>query len=126
MIDKEVLYEMFDIYGKPTIDWMGFIVLDDDIITYHHIIEKRNGGKEAVTNGALLTSRAHLILHRLEKYNPDLYDEYQYFFQIINNMKCEPTFEMMEIMEALKSRMEYSLKHKKEMLSLQNKNNMLL
>jgi hypothetical protein len=113
MINKNVLYEMFNIYGYPNIDWMGYEVTDDDIITYHHIKEKRNGGPESVNNGALLTSRAHLTLHRIEKYDIDLYNEYNYYFQIINDMKCPPTFELMEIMECLKERSDYILKHKK-------------
>lgn len=65
MKNKEVLYEMFKIYGEPKIDWMGFKVREDNSITFHHIIEERNGGKGNIHNGALLTNYAHQELHKL-------------------------------------------------------------
>ena len=100
---------MLKIYGKPTIDWMGYEVTTNNRITYHHIVEKHNGGERTIENGALLTVIAHQNLHKIEKSHPELYDEYQYWFKIINDMKCPPNEEVMGIMYHLKKRLETAL-----------------
>ena len=51
MKNPEILIEMYKIYGKPTVDWMGFKVTKNNHITYHHIKEDRNGGTETVERG---------------------------------------------------------------------------
>lgn len=97
--------EMYKIYGKPTIDWMGFEVTESNNITYHHIVEVRNGGKATIENGALLTKKAHKKLNQIQDSDPELYQEYQDWFRTINDMKCPPTPEIMEIMMYLKKRL---------------------
>ena len=109
MKNKEVLYEMFKIYGEPKIDWMGFEVTKNNPITYHHIREERSGGKETVDNGALLTKNSHAKLHKIEKSHHELYAEYQYWFKIINDMKCPPTEEVMMVIYSLKNRLKTAL-----------------
>lgn len=109
MKNKEVLFEMFKIYGNPHIDWMGFEVTKRNFITYHHIKEERIGGKETVQNGALLTKSSHQKLHKLERNNPELYNEYQYWFKIMNEMECPPTDEIMAIIYSLKNRLKKAL-----------------
>ena len=104
MKNKEILSKMFKIYGNPSIDWMGFRVTENNPITFHHIIEERNGGKGNIHNGALLTNYAHQELHKLEISDKELYDEYQYWFKVINDMKCPPTKEIKNIMRHLKLR----------------------
>ena len=55
-------------------------------------------------NGALLTKNSHAKLHKIEKSHHELYTEYQYWFRIINDMKCPPTKEIKKIMRHLKLR----------------------
>ena len=104
MKNKDVLEKMFKIFGYPTVDWMGFRVTEENPITFHHIVEERNGGKGNIHNGALLTNYAHQALHKLEISDKGLYDEYQYWFKVINDMKCPPTKEIMRTMRHLKLR----------------------
>ncbi len=104
MKNKEVLEKMFKIYGEPSIDWMGFKVTDNNPITFHHIVEERNGGKTNIRNGALLTNYAHQELHKLEISDKELYEEYRYWFKIINEMNCPPTKKVMKNMRYLKLR----------------------
>ena len=118
MKNKDILYEMINIYGINKIDWMGWEITSTNKLTYHHIIEKRNGGEESVQNGALLTRKAHQALHQAEVYNPDLYNEYQYWFRIINDMMCPPTEEIMEIMRSLRARIYKKGKPKELFLNL--------
>ncbi len=109
MKNKEILNEMFKIYGKPSVDWMGFEVTNNNPITFHHIKEERSGGKETVDNGALLTKSSHSKLHKIEKSNLELYTEYKYWFRIINDMRCAPTEEVMEVIYSLKKRLKATL-----------------
>ena len=115
MVNKYVLVEMVKIFKTYDYDWMGYPISENNILTYHHIIEKRNGGETSFVNGALLTNEAHRNLHKLEHFDPKLYEEYAYFFRIINDMRCPLTAEMKGIMNNLKSRLEYSISHKSEM-----------
>ncbi len=115
MKNKDILYEMFEIYGNPTVDWMGFEVTKHNKITYHHITEARRGGLETIENGALLTKGAHSKLHEIELLDKELYDEYQYWFRIINDMRCKPSNEIMNIMYSLKKRLNYTLENKREL-----------
>ena len=110
MKNIELLEEMFDFYGVPSVDWMGFPVreicpgLYD--ITLHHIDEARNGGLRRPENLAMLTNEAHIKLHIIEKYDKPLYEEYRYWFRIINDMMCSPTEEVMENIYKLKERLD--------------------
>lgn len=125
MRNKPVLLSMFEIYGKPKIDWMGFKVSEENYLTYHHIIKAEDGGDASIENGAILTRKAHTQLHTLEGLDPTLYQEYQYWFKLINDMKCPPTFEIMQIMYALKERLDYDISNKKN-IKEQNKNKKLV
>lgn len=99
MHNRFILEEMKRIYGHTRIDWMGYKVTKHNKLTYHHINEKRNGGEESVENGALLTRTAHDILHKLEIICPELYEEYNCIFKIINLSKRPPSPAIKELIE---------------------------
>ncbi len=118
MKNVELIKEMFEIYGTPSVDWMGFSVKEicpgfyD--ITLHHINEARNGGKRRIENLAMLTNKAHEKLHMLERHDKSLYDEYEYWFRIINDMQCPPTKEVMDNIYQLKERLEKTSMNRKK------------
>lgn len=114
MKNPQIIIEMFKIYGKPTVDWMGFKVTKKNHLTYHHIKEERNGGPETIENGALLTIKAHQLLHQLERTNKEEYDDYQYWFRIINDMKQAPTEEVMGIMYSKRKKLLNDIKTKQK------------
>lgn len=87
MKNKKVLDEMLKIFNYPKKDWMGFTITKKNYISYHHILEKRNGGIESVDNGAILSRTSHLLLHKLEDINYDLYLNWQVLFLDINASK---------------------------------------
>ena len=84
MKNRHVLEDMLKIFGYPKKDWMGYEFSKKNYISYHHIQEKRNGGTESIENGALLSRTSHLLLHRIEQINYDLYLEWQQLFIDIN------------------------------------------
>ena len=88
MKNKHILEEMIQIFGKQKFDWMGYKITPQNYISYHHILEKRNGGKETVDNGAILSKDSHILLHKLEQINYDLYLHWQLLFININEKKA--------------------------------------
>ena len=83
---NEVLIEMLNIYKPNDIDWMGYRMTPDNPYTFHHIVERRDGGRCEVTNGAILTENAHKYLNYLDLYSPEAYEEYQKIFRFINSL----------------------------------------
>jgi len=82
---KDILAEMIEIYQPNGVDWMGYVVSEHNPYTFHHIVEKRYGGKEEIKNGAILTKKAHEYLNWLDQYCPMAYLEYQCIFRYIND-----------------------------------------
>ncbi len=78
---------MLRIYGNPKTDWMGYKITQKNYVSYHHILEKRNGGIESVDNGAILSRTSHKLLHKIEQINYDLYLEWQLLFLEINHYR---------------------------------------
>lgn len=83
---RDVLVSMLEIYQPNGIDWMGYQVTSDNPYTFHHINEKREGGKYEISNGAILTKQAHEYLNYLDAYSPLAYLEYQRIFKFINSI----------------------------------------
>lgn len=90
---RKVLDQMIEIYKPMGIDWMNYALTKSNKYTYHHIIEKKNGGKIDVNNGAILTIYSHRFLHFLEKMCPDAYNDLQCLFSKINATKAPMTDE---------------------------------
>ncbi len=109
MSSKRTLQSMIKIYSLQCYDWMGYPITRDNPITFHHIQKAADNGELTIENGAIITRFAHTMLHKLEKVNPSLYEEYNYMFKIINDMNCPPTFEIIQIMAALRIRLEQTL-----------------
>ncbi len=85
---RKVLDQMIEIYKPMDIDWMNYALTKNNKYTYHHILEKKNGGKIDVDNGAILTIYSHRFLHFLEKMCPDAYNDLQSLFSRINASKA--------------------------------------
>ena len=83
---REVLLNMLEIYQPKGIDWMGYRMTPNNPYTFHHIVERRDGGKMEISNGAILTKYAHNYLNYLDANCPDAYEEYQKIFRFINSL----------------------------------------
>ena len=90
MNNNELKNEMISIYNTYEFDWMNFMIYDNDL-TYHHIEKAENGGKISINNGALLTTRAHEYLHKIEMIDIDIYLKINEIFKQINSQLSEPT-----------------------------------
>ena len=97
-----IIKKMIDIFQPMGTDWMNFALSRRNPYNYHHIVERRNGGDISVDNGAILTRRAHTLLHLLETACPEAYNDLQNVFVQINLSKRPPTDEIIrEIDEIL-------------------------
>lgn len=83
--------EMISIYGNYC--WLNdmWVPNKKDIMTFHHIIEKRNGGKTIWENGALLGSSSHNFLNYLDYKYHKIYNELNWLFFELNKTYSPPT-----------------------------------
>ena len=83
---KNIVHLMINKYNldKFGLDFMGYKIKDSKNLSYHHlIIRKKNGGKETIENGAILTKISHKYLHFIEQTN------YQIFKKITEQLILE-------------------------------------
>lgn len=92
---KEPLISMLEIYKPLEIgkDWMNYKIIKINDITFHHIIEKRNGGKKTIDNGAILIRQSHEYLNFLDNYYHKIYNELNNMFKCLNMTSKPPTNE---------------------------------
>ena len=88
--------EMIEVYGLKC--WLNelWIPKRGNLITYHHIIEKRNGGKAIWKNGALLGRTSHDFLNKIDYTNHKIYNELNWLFFELNRTLMPPTEEYYE------------------------------
>lgn len=96
-----VLCQLIKIFDAKHIDWMGYKVTKKNPYTYHHILERRHGGKLTIDNGAILTRDAHDHLNYLEAYVPEAYDDWQRFFRYINAKKTPLSKDDLEVIKLI-------------------------
>ena len=84
---SNVLERMIEVYEPGEEDWMGFKTTKANRFTFHHIRERRRGGKEVLENGAILTNFGHKFLNYLDSHNRVAYEDYQTIFKRINKSR---------------------------------------
>lgn len=89
-IDK-LKQEMIQVYGNKC--WMNELWIPNkkNILTFHHILEKRNGGKAIWENGALLSLYCHEYLNYLDMEYNKIYRELNGLFYELNRTYQPPT-----------------------------------
>lgn len=79
----------------------------NNILTFHHIIEVRNGGKLVWENGALLSNSSHQYLNYLDHYFPDTYKELNGMFYDLNRTYLPPTPEYYDEVKRLIRKIDF-------------------
>ena len=98
-------------YGVNDIDWMNYKITEGNPLTYHHIEEKRNGGKKNLQNGAPLTIEAHMYLNILENKTPKLYHRINTIFTEIHEQDSPITLEQRKMIQDILIYYESHLKN---------------
>jgi len=88
---REILVEMLEIYKPNGIDWMDYRMTKKNPYTFHHIKEKRNGGRLTISNGAIITQNAHIYLNHLDANYHKIYMELNDMFKLLNMTMKPPT-----------------------------------
>jgi len=88
---KKVLVEMLEIYKPNGRDWMDYKMTKNNPYTFHHIKEKRNGGRLEIRNGAIITNNAHIYLNHLDSCYHKIYNELNHMFKELNMTYKPPT-----------------------------------
>lgn len=88
---NEVKARMIKTFKTYDFDWMNYLINNEEL-TYHHIVKEEFGGKLTMDNGALLTSRAHEYLHLIERTDVIIYDRINEILKDINNQKHAPNY----------------------------------
>lgn len=88
---KRALIELIKIYEPNGRDWMDYVMTKNNPYTFHHIKEKRNGGKLIVSNGAIITKYAHNYLNYLDYEYHKIYKDLNYMFKCLNMTQKPPT-----------------------------------
>ena len=104
------------IYNPSGFDWMNFKLTDKNPYTFHHIVEKRNGGDKSIENGAILTNYAHQLLNVFDYFCPEAYNDLQNVFTRINTSGEPPTNDIVKEVDQIlyKALMTDEYKYKKE------------
>lgn len=84
---------MLRIYKTKEFDWMGYKTCKNCKLTRHHIFKKVYGGKNDISNYALLIEKSHELLHKLEKTDHKAYLELNELFKALNDSLAPPTEE---------------------------------
>lgn len=84
---KIIINEMCKIYGPDEMDWMSYLITVRNVLTYHHILKECDGGIMELSNGALLTKKAHRLLNMTETKDYVLYKAWNDLFMEINKRK---------------------------------------
>lgn len=122
-----ILKKMKYIYYKDIskrIDWMGYLITEDNKPSYHHIIKKEelkriNESIDAtVENGAYLGKRSHEMLHKIEIIDHELYECWNDLFLIINRMNIYPIKDVWNMVFKLRDLSEKTINEHKKSKSL--------
>ena len=108
---RDITKRMIKIYNLDKLCFMGYTL--DKTASFHHIIKREHGGKEEISNGAVLNKNAHEYLHIIEYKDYDTYIAINKILKIINNQRDKPTKEQLEIISKILSIFEEEHKHDK-------------
>ncbi len=104
---------MLKIY-KPYshLDWLNYKLVKKDL-TFHHIVKKCDGGREELSNGALIMPVGHQYLHIIEYKDYKTYKHINDVFKMVNKQEYEPTKEQREALEYILRQFEEKHKYDK-------------
>ena len=121
---EQTLQNLVFIFRPDGFDWMNFVLSKSNPYTYHHILERYNGGKRSVDNGAILTKKAHRFLNLLQLVYPDAYDDLQDVFRRINETKEPVTQEFVDEIDEILNKVlvtkEYEFKSIRNLVDIGN------
>ena len=108
---KRALRILIDIFQPEGVDWMNFALARHNQYTFHHIVEKCNGGEKNIDNGAILTRKAHNFLNLLSYLCPEAYNDLNAVFRKINGTKKPVTKKITDEIDEIMYNLLYTEKY---------------
>lgn len=102
--------EMIQVYGLKC--WLveTWFPKKGDFMTYHHILERRNGGLVTWENGALLGCSSHNYLNMLDYNYHNIYEELNGLFHELNKTYAPPTESYYDEVQRVLRKVDYARK----------------
>lgn len=91
---NNVLKMMIKLWKMGTMDWLGYDNLEK--YSFHHIKKKCDGGKQIISNGAVLHQNSHSYLHTIEHYDLDKYIFLNTILKAVNEQNTMPSIEQLK------------------------------
>lgn len=91
---RRIRKEMVEIFGKQC--WMDYYITRNNMLTAHHIVERRENGITCLENLALVTDRAHKLLNYFDCEYNKIYRDLNALFYELNRTLLPPTDDYFE------------------------------
>ena len=91
---NNVLKMMIKLWKMGTMDWLGYDNLEK--YSFHHIKKKCDGGKQIISNGAVLHQNSHSYLHTIEHYDLDKYIFLNTILKAVNEQNTMSSIEQLK------------------------------
>jgi len=117
---NDIVTLMIKMYETYEYDWMNYKI-DNEDVTFHHILKEELGGKYTIDNGALLTKRAHEYLHLIERFDVDIYEKINNVLKDINTQEHAPNYKQKKKIDLLL--LEFEIKYASEFIKLKKMSN---
>lgn len=90
---QRIKQELIEVYGNKCFMNELWIPNKKNILTFHHILEDRYGGKYVFENGALVSHERHVYLNYLDRKYHKVYKEINGAFEDLKKTYAPPTEE---------------------------------
>lgn len=111
-MNQDIEY-MMKIYDTYKYDWMGDEIKNPSNLTRHHIIKREKGGKDVISNYALLTDNSHQLIHYLEIKDHNSYINLNELFLELNRSNMPPTSEYEDEVKRIIKKVKKDIKNSK-------------
>ena len=91
---SNILKLMIQIWDMQSMDWLGYD--NDEKYSFHHIKKKCDGGKQIISNGAVIHQSSHSYLHTIENYDLDKYIYLNTILKAVNEQLSMPSIEQLK------------------------------
>ena len=89
---KTITIDMINKFEMVNMDWMGYILINDEEFDFHHIKKKCDGGQLIISNGAILIRGvSHPYIHIIESRDLDRFIYLNQVLKCINIQGHMPT-----------------------------------
>lgn len=103
---KNITRIMIDQWNMKDVDWLGYKMTRNNPYTFHHIQKREHGGREIISNGAIITKNPHEYIHLIEIKDLEMYIYLNNILKEINNQGYMPIYRQYKAIDSILSQFE--------------------